>query len=378
MLALNFLGMLFFFSDVKATTEPEKKPEPYTHQQQSAPTRRLEELPKYPASYENKRKEVFRKVMSQPRHWMPHPMIMRRIDAIMKQRKHLIEQLKKDMEESKQRQVPPRTSISDLFPSIPHPLLGKHNQQQKPSAPEIPRPSQQARAKEAPHHHHHHMSHHMPHHIPHHQMAAELHAALHKNNIPHSHDDQGNPQMHELKPSAAFLQQQEQLKQQMEARKHMSRQHQLHMLQQQKQKALAMRQQMLHHRRMQQAQLQRQQMIEQMRNAAQQSYRQMPLVPQQQRPSVQPYVVQRTFTSNNRQFPNVPNMRASVMVAVSPNSIQHFVQKTIQQSFPSIPQHPVTRYRAQLPRIPVESPPVSISPGPNSPFSKFISPMLIR
>lgn len=309
--------------------------------------------------------------MSQPRHWMPHPVIMRRIDAIMKQRKHLLEQLKKNMEEPNQQQGPPRTAVSDLFPSIPHPLLG--NQQQAATAPEIPRPSQQqAAVEEESHSHHHHHHRNMPHH--HHQMSAELHAALHKNNIPHSHDNQGNPQLHELKHNAAFLQQQEQFKQQMEARTQMqrSRQQQLLMLQQQRQNALAMRQQMLQQRRMQQAQLQQQQMMQQMRNAAQQSLRQMPLIPRPQTPAVQPYVVQRTFTSDNSQFPNVPNVRASVMMAVSPNSFQHFVHKTIQQNFPSIPQHPMARYQVQLPRIPVESPPVSISPGPNSPFSKFV------
>jgi hypothetical protein len=42
---------------------------------QQRPIKRLEDLEKYPASYEKKRQQVLSKVLSQPQHWTPHPMI---------------------------------------------------------------------------------------------------------------------------------------------------------------------------------------------------------------------------------------------------------------------------------------------------------------
>ncbi|XP_052089007.1 uncharacterized protein LOC127725776 isoform X2 [Mytilus californianus] len=340
------------------------------HQDQQQGPKRLEDLEEYPASYEKKRQQTMNKVLSQPKHWAPHPMIMRRIDAILKQRQHFLRQMQKDMTKPTQKQLTPASLMNGLFPDGPHRLLG---QQQSKSVPEIPRQPEQAvknHQQQKPMHQHHNQMHH--------DMSHAFHSALHKHNIPHEHDKQGNPQMHanQLKSNNAFVNQQNM---QMSAKNQMqmTRQQQLFQLQQQRQRAMDMRQRMLHHRRMlQQAQAQRHQhmMMQKLQNNAQQGHRQMPVIPTQQqshneRQTIPPFVIRRQYVSNAKQFPNVPQMRASVMMAISPHAIQHFFQQTSVRGFPKVPTHHMNRYPVQLPRIPVETPPVSIRPGPNSPFS---------
>ncbi|XP_063404820.1 uncharacterized protein LOC134688247 isoform X2 [Mytilus trossulus] len=345
------------------------------HQDQQHGPKRLEDLEEYPASYEKKRQQTINQVLSQPKHWAPHPMIMRRIDAILKQRQHFLRQMQKDRTNPTQKSLTPASLMNGLFPDGPHRHLGP---QEPKSVPEIPRQSEQAvndHQHQKPMHQHHN-------HQMHHDMSHAFHSSLHKHNIPHEHDQQGNPQMHanQLKSNNAFVNQQNMqmaVKNQMQ----MSRQQQLFQLQQQRQRAMDMRQRMLHHRRMlQQAQAQRHQqmMMQKLQNAAQQGHRQMPTIPQQQqqqqpnhdqRQTIQPFVIRRQFVSNNKQFPNVPQMRASVMMSISPHAIQHFFQQTSVRNFPKVPTHHRTRFPVQLPRIPVETPPVSIRPGPNSPFS---------
>ena len=346
----------------------ESQPQPQQKKEQPTETKRLEDLEEYPASYEKKRQQVIGKLLSQPQHWAPHPMIMRRIDAILKQRQHFLQQMQQDM--SSQTPMSPAAVINGLFSTGPHPSLG-HPQ----TVPEIPRPSQQAE-QETQQPMHFHQSGPSIHRM-HHEMPDAFHTALHNHNIPHSHDSQGNPEMHSLKQNAneAFAQQQYNM--QMAAKKNMqiNRQQQLLQLQQQRQQALEMRQRMLQFRRMQQAQSQQHQqmMMQQARNAASQSHREMPLVPRPpQHTPAQSYVIQRQFSNENevQQFPNIPRMRSSVFLAVSPNTVQHYIQQTTVQRFPNIPSEHMMQYNVQLPRIPVESPPVNVQPGPNSPFRK--------
>lgn len=340
------------------------------HQDQQQGPKRLEDLEEYPASYENKRQQIMNKVLSQPKHWAPHPMIMRRIDAILKQRQHFLRQMQKDMTKPTQKQLTPASLMNGLFPDGPHRLLG---QQQSKSVPEIPRQPEQAvknHQQQKPMHQHHNQMHH--------DMSHAFHSALHKNNIPHEHDKQGNPQMHanQLKSNNAFVNQQN-MQMSAKTQMQMTRQQQLFHLQQQRQRAMDMRQRMLHHRRMlQQAQAQRHQhmMMQKLQNDAQQGHRQMPVIPTQQqshhqRQTIPPFVIRRQYVSNAKQFPNVPQMRASVMMAISPHAIKQFFQQTSVRGFPKVPTHHMNRYPVQLPRIPVETPPVSIRPGPNSPFS---------
>jgi hypothetical protein len=365
---------------------------------QQRPIKRLEDLEKYPASYEKKRQQVLSKVLSQPQHWTPHPMIMRRIDAILKQRAHFLRQMQNDMTKGSQPPAAQHALINGLFPSGQHPSLGHPIHQQPQPVPEIPKPSQHAtnakpmpwQQQNNPHHVHHQSSpvqsmHNMPH---------AFHKDLHEHNIPHTHDKQGNPQVHELKhhnriTNDAFIKQQQKIA----AKKqfHMKRQQEMQQLQLQRQHAMAMRQRMLHQRRMQQAaQAQRRQhmmmMMHQARQAAQQSLRQVPIVPRQhmhqQSSASKPFVIQRHYVSkhNPKQFPSIPQVHASGMFAVNPTMMQQYFKQTSVRNFPSIPMHHMhhmhhmhnMRYPGvQLPRIPVEMPPVSIRPGPNSPFSKF-------
>ncbi|XP_076077543.1 uncharacterized protein LOC143048009 isoform X3 [Mytilus galloprovincialis] len=154
------------------------------HQDQPHGPKRLEDLEEYPASYEKKRQQTMNKVLSQPKHWAPHPMIMRRIDAILKQRQHFLRQMQKDRTNPTHKSLTPASLMNGLFPEGPHRHLGP---QEPKSVPEIPRQSEQA----VNDHQHQKPMHQHRNHQMHHDMAHAFHSSLHKHNIPHEHDKQG-------------------------------------------------------------------------------------------------------------------------------------------------------------------------------------------
>jgi hypothetical protein len=65
-------------------------------------------------------------------------MIMRRIDAILKQRAHFLRQMQNDMTKGSQPPAAQHALINGLFPSVQHPSLGHPIHQQPQPVPEIP------------------------------------------------------------------------------------------------------------------------------------------------------------------------------------------------------------------------------------------------